>query len=127
MNYMVVFGVMLVFQEISTTYVAVRWLLYKHNMGRSMAYFMNAFFMFVFFMLGRLVYQIYITFVIAGPKFEAELSHRSCGYFEGMVIAEMFTVCALSIVLNLYWMYLMVKMIIRVMTRGGSQQPSEAE
>jgi len=56
MNYMVVFGVMLVFQEISTTYVALRWLLYKHDMGRSQAYFLNAFFMFVFFMVGRLWY-----------------------------------------------------------------------
>jgi hypothetical protein len=34
MDYKVVFGVMLLFTEISTTYIAMRWLFYKHDMAR---------------------------------------------------------------------------------------------
>ena len=67
MNFMVVFGVMLLFTEISTTYVAMRWLLYKHDMGSSRTYGANAVFMFIFFLFGRLIYQTYIVFWIAIP------------------------------------------------------------
>jgi len=83
-----------------------------------MAYYLNAVFTFVFFMLGRLVYQLYITFWVGAPKVESELADSRVGYFQGFVILEMFTMVSLSILLNFYWMYLMVKMIVRVLSRG---------
>lgn len=65
MDFMVVFGVMLLFQEVSTTYVSMRWLLYKHKMDKTLAYNINALIAFLTFLVFRLIYQIYITFFLA--------------------------------------------------------------
>merc|ERR1712110_519322 len=56
MDFMVVFGVMLLFTEVSTTYVAIRWILYKHKMEKSMAYNVNALITFLTFLVFRLIY-----------------------------------------------------------------------
>lgn len=56
MDFMVVFGVMLLFQEVSTTYVSMRWLLYKHKLDKTTAYNINGLIAFVTFLVFRLVY-----------------------------------------------------------------------
>ena len=56
MDFMVVFGVMLLFTEISTTYVSMRWLMYKHEMTNSALYVLNCVLLFAFFLFGRLIY-----------------------------------------------------------------------
>ena len=56
MDFMVVFGVMLLFTEVSTTYVAIRWILYKHKMDKTMAYNVNGIVAFFTFLIFRLAY-----------------------------------------------------------------------
>merc|ERR1719232_114902 len=56
MDFMVVFGVMLLFTEISTIFVSIRWILYKHNYGDTMAYNVNGIIAFFTFLVFRLVY-----------------------------------------------------------------------
>ena len=65
MDFMVVFGVMLLFQEVSTTYVSMRWLLHKHKLSNTNTYNINQLVTFVTFLVFRLIYQIYITFFLA--------------------------------------------------------------
>ena len=56
MDFMVVFGVMLLFTEISTIFVSIRWLLYKHNLNDTMAYNVNGIIAFFTFLVFRLAY-----------------------------------------------------------------------
>ena len=117
MNWMVVFGVCLLFMEISTTYVAMRWLLYKHDLGRGPLYAINAVFLFITFLIGRLLYQFYVTFWVGAPLVYKEYEKKNITLYQGTVVAEMFIMVALSLVLNLYWFYLMVLMIYRLLSR----------
>ena len=56
MNWCLVFGVMLLFVEVSTTYISIRWLIYTHKMHRTACSTFNAFICFLTFFLGRLVF-----------------------------------------------------------------------
>ena len=58
MNFAVVFGVVLLFVEVSTPYICLRWLLYTHKKQRTCCGTLNAFLIFVTFFFGRLVFQI---------------------------------------------------------------------
>ena len=127
MDFMVVFGVMLLFTEISTTYVSMRWLLYKHDMGKGPLYAINAVAMFVVFLFGRLIYQFYITFWVAGPRIATEFENKNISIYQATVIFEMMTMVVLSIVLNLYWFYLMLKMIGRVIARMNQNEEENIE
>ncbi len=62
MDFMVVFGVMLLFIEASTVFMSLRWLLYTHNLGESKWYAINAVVMFLTFLTCRLGFQLYIVF-----------------------------------------------------------------
>jgi len=77
MDFMVVFGVMLLFQEVSTTYVSMRWLLYKHKMNNTTTYNINALIAFLTFLIFRLIYQIYITFFLAMDWVVAEVEKKN--------------------------------------------------
>lgn len=56
MNFTVVFGVMLLFVEVSSAYIALRWLLYTHKLNRTVWNTVNAVVIFVTFLFGRLVF-----------------------------------------------------------------------
>ena len=56
MNWTVVFGVILLFVEVSTTYISIRWLLYTHKKHRTVCHTINAIIVFITFLLGRLVF-----------------------------------------------------------------------
>ena len=127
MDFTVVFGVMLLFMEISTTYVSMRWLLYKHHLSRGPLYAINAVALFLFFLFGRLFYQVYITFWIGGPLVANAMEKKSLTFYQGIVILEMTVMVILSLVLNLYWFYLMIAMICRLVGRMKQTEDEENE
>lgn len=118
MDVMVVFGVMLLFMEISTVFVSLRWLLFTHGYSHTKWYVANAICMFFTFLLGRLIYQVYICVWYLGDWVYAEYMKKNLTFYQGTVIAEMAIMVLLSIVLNSYWMWLMIKMIFRVIQRA---------
>jgi len=61
MDFMCVFGVMLLFIEISTPFLSARWLLFEHGLASSKIYAVNAMVSFFMFLFGRVVYQFYIA------------------------------------------------------------------
>ena len=58
MNFAVVFGVVLLFVEVSTTFICLRWILYTHRMQRTFCATLNVFVIFITFLFGRLVFQL---------------------------------------------------------------------
>ena len=125
MDFMVVFGVMLLFQEVSTTYVSMRWLLYKHKLDKTTAYNINGLIAFLTFLVFRLIYQIYITFFLAMDWIVAEIQKQNMTTLQIACVLEMTIMVALSIVLNMYWMWLMFNMARRSAARLSSADPEQ--
>ena len=122
MDFMVVFGVMLLFQEASTVFVSLRWPLYKHKMNDTTAYNINALAAFLSFLVLRVAYQIYITFFVAMDWVYAEIEKKSIGTLQAVAIGEMMLMVLLSLALNLYWMNLMCKMAKRSAARMSNPE-----
>ena len=118
MDVMVVFGTMLLFMEVSTIFVSARWLLFTHGYAKSPIYAANAICMFFSFLLCRLIFQVYITGWYLFDWVYHEYMKKSLTFYQGTVVAEMTVMVILSIVLNGYWMWLMIKMIVRVIQRS---------
>ena len=114
MDFMVVFGTMLLFMEISTIFLNLRYLLFTHGYAHTKWYAANAVLMFLTFLFGRLIYQIYICVMYMGDWVYHEYMKKNLTFYQGTVITEMAIMVILSIVLNSYWMLLMIKMIVRV-------------
>ena len=49
------------------------------------------------------------------------------GWYEGTVVLELYIMVFLSIALNLYWFYLMVKMMLRVLARIRQTEEEKQE
>mmetsp|Transcript_4799 Transcript_4799/g.3294 ORF Transcript_4799/g.3294 Transcript_4799/m.3294 type:complete len:183 (+) Transcript_4799:232-780(+) len=67
MNFTTVFGTMLVFIEISTSFMAFRWLLFKHGHGKSTIAAVNSLVFLILFFLSRIVFQFYICVFVGIP------------------------------------------------------------
>ena len=70
MDFVVVFGVMLLVIEISAIFMNVRWLLYEHGLGQSKWYAINAIVLFLTFVFARMIYQPYIIVVCSGYMYD---------------------------------------------------------
>lgn len=108
MNWTVVFGVMLLFVEVSTTYISIRWLLYTHKQHRTVCNTINAFIIFLTFLFGRLVFQIGILCAIAYPKLFEMFADEHLQWWEVLICIFMFMAITVSALLNCFWMYLIV-------------------
>ena len=69
MNWMMIFGCLLLFTEVSTMFVSGRTLLYYHGMQESWIYNINAVLALVMFFLGRIVYQVGLTLIMGLPYY----------------------------------------------------------
>ena len=56
-----------------------------------------------------------------------EYMRKNLTFYQGTVITEMAIMVLLSIVLNSYWMLLMIKMIVRVLRRAGEPKHEPIE
>ena len=127
MDFMVVFGVMLLFMEISTIFLSLRALLFTHGLQQSKWYAANVVLLFLTFLFGRLFYQIYICVMYLGDWVYHEYMRKNLTFYQGTVITEMAIMVLLSIALNSYWMLLMIKMIIRVLRRASEPKHEPIE
>ena len=73
MNWMMIFGCMLLFIEISTIFLSLRTLMFYHGYDKCAFYNINALLTFFTFLFGRVIYQIYISVFLAFPRLYADL------------------------------------------------------
>ena len=74
MNWMMIFGCMLLFIEISTVFVSARTLLFYHGMQSSLIYNINGIVCLIMFFLSRIVYQIGITLIMGLPYYIRDIT-----------------------------------------------------
>ena len=122
MNFTVIFGVMLLFVEVSTTYICIRWLLYTHRLHRTCCQTVNTILCFVTFLLGRLIYQIFILFAYGYPKLGNMFDDLNMPWWKVTLIVEMTLAITVSALMNTYWMFLIIHQVVRMfkrVSRGG--------
>lgn len=117
MNWTVVFGVVLLFVEVSTTYICLRWLLYTHKLHRTTCHFINAILIFITFLFGRLVFQAYVLFGTGYPKLFEMFGDETLPWWKVMLVLIMFMAITVSAMMNIFWMYLIVAQIRRILSR----------
>lgn len=81
MDFCVVFGVMLLFTEISTIFVNIRWYQFTHGYSESIWYAINALAAFIMFFFGRIVFQFYIVIDRAIPLVWKLYNAKNLGYY----------------------------------------------
>ena len=108
MNWTVVFGVMLLFVEVSTVYICIRWILYTHKNHRTTFHTINAFLIFVTFLFGRLIFQIFILFGYGYPKLYDLFGEKNLNVLKVLVLVMMFMAITVSCLMNIFWMYLII-------------------
>ena len=117
MDFCVVFGTMLLFTEISTFFLAIRYFLYTHDLSQSFWYYSNVVVTFFVFLIGRLYYQIYISLYLGVPFLYDEVEQGKIRPMKMFIVLQMAFIVIASLILNFYWFYLMCKMIFRVLGR----------
>ena len=127
MDFMCVFGCMLLFIEVSTPFVCLRWLLFTHGLQESKMYPINAICMFLTFFFSRIVYQFYVVFWFGGSRIYDEYTEKNMTLVKFFVCTELVIMVILSVALNAYWMLLMCRMIARVIRRSTEPKATKEE
>lgn len=122
MNWTVVFGVILLFVEVSTTYICLRWILYTHRQHRTTCHTVNAVFVFFSFLFGRLVFQMVVLFGYGYPKLFEMLKQESV-WWRIIIVVAMFMALTVSAMMNLFWMWLILAQVRRL----ASRDPADAD
>lgn len=113
---------MLLFMEISTHFIATRWLLFDHKVvGGTFLQTLNTVLLAVTFIFGRVFFQIYVVIFYGSPWLRnALLTSGSYDKTYKAVLATFALSVFVNMILNFYWSWLIIKQILRMITRGFS-------
>jgi len=109
MDFPVVFGVVLLFVEVSTTFICTRWFLYTHKVHRTVCGTINVFIIFVTFFLGRLVFSIGILVGYGYPWIINALQQEDMSMTKDALLIFIALALTVSSMMNLFWMYLITE------------------
>ncbi len=113
-------AVVLLFVEISTHFVAARWLFFDHGVsGDKIIQSVNTLLLCFTFLGGRTVFQIYVGMKYMTPWiYSTMLEDTQEPVYKGLLILFVISV-AINLCLNLFWSWLIVKQVVRIITRGS--------
>ena len=117
LNFTVIFGVMLLFVEVSTPFICIRWLIYAHGVESSVWNNVNSFCIFLTFFFGRMLFQIYILFTYGYPLLTNMFREEDLPYWKVTLLMQMYAAITVAAVMNVYWMWLIIKQIARIIRR----------
>ena len=116
MNFTVVFGVMLLFVEVSTPFICIRWFLYAHGLQHTIWNKINSVVCFFTFLIGRLLFQLYILFWYGYPLLNT-MFQTEMPYWKVSILFLMYFAITVSAFANIYWMWLIINQIVRLVKR----------
>ena len=118
MNFTVVIASAILFVEISTIFVALRWLLYTHNLQHSVFTSVNTVLTFFAFLVGRFIYMWWLNFKHLYPLLMLEFKTSDLAWWQVLLVVEQLIAITLSAILNSYWMYLIFFQVYRLVKRA---------
>ena len=120
LGFPVTIGAALIFLEVSTPFVCIRWLLFHHGYKGSNLQTANTLALFFFFIFGRVVMQMILVIGYAISWVSMTLTDDNVGGLYKIFIIEMCTAVLINICLNFYWSYLIIVQVWRIARRGNS-------
>ena len=126
-DFLLVFSVAIIHMEISNWFVNARWLFFKHGWsGASLVQGINSVLLFIAFMFGRVIFQLYIVFFFQLPWLN-KLVKGDTAQIEYKVLAVEVTILLFcNVLMNLYWASLIVNQLRRLLARGFGSDSVEA-
>jgi hypothetical protein len=106
MSFQLVFGVIMLFIEVSTSFNSIRWMMYTHNLSDSVWYAVNTVLGAAFFLGARILYMSYIIFALGLPNLIGFFKQSGHRWFEDTIMIEGVVAATLAMTINIYWMYL---------------------
>jgi len=88
MNFSVVIASAILFVEVSTIFVAVRWLLYTHNLQHSVLTSANTVLTFFSFLVGRFIYMWWLNFKHLYPLLVLEFKTVDLAWWQVLLVIE---------------------------------------
>jgi len=111
-NMPLVFGAAMLWLEISTIFVALRWMMFFHDIKGDWRQSINTFFTAVSFLFFRTVFQLYAVIFVAFPflyeTFFVETGSGIYHYLYLALIAEFSFAVLINIIMNCYWSWLVI-------------------
>lgn len=121
-NMPLVFGAAMLWLEISTIFVAFRWMMFFHDIKGDWRQHINTFLCAVTFILFRTVFQLYAVIFVGLPflyeTFFVETGTGIYYYLYLALLAEFFIAVLINIIMNCYWSLLVLLQILRIFTKG---------
>ena len=129
MDFMMIFGCMLLFVEFSTVFLSARTLFFFHGMQNTLIYNINGILTFVTFFLARVVYMNGITIFLGIPSVYDKISNKNMSTLEVAVVIQLIVLVIGSIALNMHWFMLMLNTMKRAFKRlmGGEDAGDDLE
>ena len=115
-------GAVLIFMEISTPFVVLRWLFFHHEVKKASCFqAANTVLLFITFIFGRVFVQAYLLYEFAGVwLYETWFVREGVPMAYKVILIEMAVAVLINVALNFYWSYLIVRQLFRLIL-GGSK------
>lgn len=126
MNFTVAGACAILFVEISTVFVSLRWLLYTHKLHDTILMPINTVCSVITFLFGRTIYMWVLCGKYLWPLLINEFKTVDLRWWQVLLLVEQFIAVTLSAFLNTYWMWLIVKQASRVVQRLMGLQRQES-
>jgi hypothetical protein len=117
MNFTVTFGVLMLFTEISTIFICLRWFLYTHGYGHSCFAMVNTIIVFFAFLLCRVTFQVFAVFGYGLPLLVQQFKSETMNWWQVTLMLEMAAAILASVLLNAFWMGLIIHQVVRMVNR----------
>ena len=104
-NLPVVFGSAMLWLEISTYFIAFRWMMFFNGiMGGDWRQNLNSFFIVTVFIFCRTIFQLYAVVVVGMPfLYKTFFKETGNNIFYQLLILEFFFAVVINVIMNVYW------------------------
>mmetsp|Transcript_1750 Transcript_1750/g.2455 ORF Transcript_1750/g.2455 Transcript_1750/m.2455 type:complete len:101 (+) Transcript_1750:508-810(+) len=99
---------MFIFLEVSTPFVCTRWILFHHGYKGTSVQTVNTVLLFVTFIFGRVVMQVYLVLFFAVDWVAMTLQKDDVPLLYKAFLIEMSAAVLINVALNFFWSYLIV-------------------
>lgn len=110
----------MLFTEISTIFICIRWFLYTHGYGHSCIAVVNTCMVFISFAFFRVTFQLFAVFGYGLPLLIKQFQSQTMNWWQVTLMLEMAAAILASVFLNCFWFALIIKQVVRMVQREGS-------
>uniref|UniRef100_A0A7S3I6F3 TLC domain-containing protein n=1 Tax=Favella ehrenbergii TaxID=182087 RepID=A0A7S3I6F3_9SPIT len=115
---------MFIFLEVSTPFVCTRWILFHHGYKGTSLQTVNTVLLFVTFIFGRVVMQVYLVLFFAVDWVAMTLQKDDVPLLYKAFLIEMSAAVLINVALNFFWSYLIVAQLVRIIRQGNEAETS---